>query len=169
MYSSSLSNPSQTSCPSHDDLERTRACDRRRKSLRPCRSGRPARTNSKRNSASMAGIPILYENPAIANHVSGTSFLDASRQLLKAISHLYYDIPHRKSLRDAKYPDGFSSLGEDWKTNSRHRGGRRSGAHARRRSPDELHGQGRLSFRTDARSERSPANSRHSPPRSRNG
>ena len=37
--------------------------------------------------------PYLYENPAIANHVSGTSFLDASRQLLKAMSHLYYDIP----------------------------------------------------------------------------
>ena len=37
--------------------------------------------------------PYLYENRAIANHVSGTSFLDASRQLLKAMSHLYYDIP----------------------------------------------------------------------------
>ncbi|WP_036288379.1 AfsA-related hotdog domain-containing protein [Methylosinus sp. PW1] len=37
--------------------------------------------------------PYLYDNPAIANHVSGTSFLDASRQLLKAISHLYYNVP----------------------------------------------------------------------------
>ncbi len=37
--------------------------------------------------------PYLYENQAIANHVSGTSFLDASRQLLKAISHLYYGVP----------------------------------------------------------------------------
>ena len=37
--------------------------------------------------------PYLYENPAIANHVSGTSFLDVSRQLLKAITHLYYGVP----------------------------------------------------------------------------
>lgn len=35
----------------------------------------------------------LYENPAIANHVSGTSFLDTTRQLLKAVSHLFYDVP----------------------------------------------------------------------------
>jgi len=37
--------------------------------------------------------PYLYENAAIANHVSGTTFLDASRQLLKAITHLYYSVP----------------------------------------------------------------------------
>lgn len=37
--------------------------------------------------------PYLYENAAIANHVSGTTFIDAGRQLLKAISHLYYGIP----------------------------------------------------------------------------
>lgn len=37
--------------------------------------------------------PYLYENPAIANHVSGTNFLDVSRQLLKAITHLYHDVP----------------------------------------------------------------------------
>lgn len=37
--------------------------------------------------------PYLYENAAIANHVSGTTFLDTSRQLLKAISHLFYDVP----------------------------------------------------------------------------
>ena len=37
--------------------------------------------------------PYLYENPAIANHVSGTTFIDMGRQLLKAISHLYYDAP----------------------------------------------------------------------------
>jgi hypothetical protein len=37
--------------------------------------------------------PYLYENPAIANHVSGTTFVDMGRQLLKAISHLYYDAP----------------------------------------------------------------------------
>lgn len=37
--------------------------------------------------------PYLYENPAIANHVSGTTFVDMGRQLLKAISHLYYDTP----------------------------------------------------------------------------
>src|SRR6185503_17608829 len=37
--------------------------------------------------------PYLYENPAIANHVSGTTFVDMGRQLLKAISHLYYDSP----------------------------------------------------------------------------
>ena len=37
--------------------------------------------------------PYLYENPAIANHVSGTACVDMGRQLLKAISHLYYDAP----------------------------------------------------------------------------
>lgn len=37
--------------------------------------------------------PYLYENPAIANHVSGTTFVDMGRQLLKAVSHLYYDVP----------------------------------------------------------------------------
>jgi hypothetical protein len=37
--------------------------------------------------------PYLYENPAIANHVSGTTFIDMGRQLLKAISHLHYDAP----------------------------------------------------------------------------
>jgi hypothetical protein len=37
--------------------------------------------------------PYLYENPAIANHVSGTTFVDMGRQLLKAITHLYYDAP----------------------------------------------------------------------------
>lgn len=37
--------------------------------------------------------PYLYENQSIANHVSGTSFLDSSRQLLKAICHLFYDVP----------------------------------------------------------------------------
>lgn len=37
--------------------------------------------------------PYLYENPAIANHVSGTTFVDMGRQLLKAISHLYYGVP----------------------------------------------------------------------------
>jgi hypothetical protein len=37
--------------------------------------------------------PYLYENPAIANHVSGTTFIDMGRQLLKAISHLYYGTP----------------------------------------------------------------------------
>lgn len=37
--------------------------------------------------------PYLYENPAIANHVSGTTFLDVIRQLLKAITHLYYAVP----------------------------------------------------------------------------
>lgn len=37
--------------------------------------------------------PYLYENPAIANHVSGTTFVDMGRQLLKAVSHLYYDTP----------------------------------------------------------------------------
>ncbi len=37
--------------------------------------------------------PYLYENPAIANHVSGTTFIDMGRQLLKAISHIYYDAP----------------------------------------------------------------------------
>jgi len=34
--------------------------------------------------------PYLYENQAIANHVSGTSFLDTSRQLLKAICHHFW-------------------------------------------------------------------------------
>lgn len=37
--------------------------------------------------------PYLYENPAIANHVSGTTVIDATRQTLKAISHLYYNVP----------------------------------------------------------------------------
>jgi hypothetical protein len=37
--------------------------------------------------------PYLYENPAIANHVSGTTFIDMGRQLLKAITHIYYDAP----------------------------------------------------------------------------
>lgn len=37
--------------------------------------------------------PYLYENPAIANHVSGTTFVDMGRQLLKAITHLYYGSP----------------------------------------------------------------------------
>ncbi|MEP7124147.1 MAG: AfsA-related hotdog domain-containing protein [Byssovorax sp.] len=37
--------------------------------------------------------PYLYENPSIANHVSGTTFIDMGRQLLKAISHLYYGAP----------------------------------------------------------------------------
>jgi hypothetical protein len=37
--------------------------------------------------------PYLYENPAIANHVSGTTFLDVCRQLLKAVTHLYYEVP----------------------------------------------------------------------------
>lgn len=37
--------------------------------------------------------PYLYENPAIANHVSGTTFIDMGRQLLKAISHIYYGAP----------------------------------------------------------------------------
>lgn len=37
--------------------------------------------------------PYLYENSAIANHVSGTTFLDMSRQLLKAISHFFYSAP----------------------------------------------------------------------------
>lgn len=37
--------------------------------------------------------PYLYENPAIANHVSGTTFVDMGRQFLKAITHLYYDAP----------------------------------------------------------------------------
>ena len=46
--------------------------------------------------------PYLYENPAIANHVSGTTFIDVSRQLLKAICHIYYDVPvtSRFILRD---------------------------------------------------------------------
>jgi hypothetical protein len=37
--------------------------------------------------------PYLYENPAIANHVSGTTFLDVSRQLVKAICHLFHSLP----------------------------------------------------------------------------
>lgn len=37
--------------------------------------------------------PYLYENPAIANHVSGTTFVDMGRQLLKAIGHVYHDVP----------------------------------------------------------------------------
>ena len=37
--------------------------------------------------------PYLYENPAIANHVSGTTFIDMGRQLLKAVAHLYYAVP----------------------------------------------------------------------------
>ena len=37
--------------------------------------------------------PYLYENPAIANHVSGTTFIDMGRQLLKAIAHLFYGLP----------------------------------------------------------------------------
>ncbi len=37
--------------------------------------------------------PYLYENPAIANHVSGTTFVDMGRQLLKAITHLFYGSP----------------------------------------------------------------------------
>ena len=35
----------------------------------------------------------LYENSSIANHVSGTTFLDISRQLLKAITHFFYSAP----------------------------------------------------------------------------
>ena len=37
--------------------------------------------------------PYLYENPVLANHVSGTTFVDMGRQLLKAITHLYYGSP----------------------------------------------------------------------------
>lgn len=37
--------------------------------------------------------PYLYENQSLANHVSGTSFLDTGRQLFKAICHLFYDVP----------------------------------------------------------------------------
>lgn len=37
--------------------------------------------------------PYLYENPAIANHVSGTTFIDMGRQVLKAISHIFYNLP----------------------------------------------------------------------------
>lgn len=37
--------------------------------------------------------PYLYENPEIASHVSGTTFFDFSRQLMKAIGHLFYDVP----------------------------------------------------------------------------
>jgi hypothetical protein len=35
----------------------------------------------------------LYENPEIANHVSGTTFFETSRQLMKATGHLFYDVP----------------------------------------------------------------------------
>ena len=37
--------------------------------------------------------PYLYENAAIANHVTGTTFVDVGRQLLKAVAHIYYEIP----------------------------------------------------------------------------
>jgi hypothetical protein len=37
--------------------------------------------------------PYLYENSAISNHVYGTSLLDVTRQLCKAMSHIYYDVP----------------------------------------------------------------------------
>jgi hypothetical protein len=37
--------------------------------------------------------PYLYENPTIANHVSGTTFIDMGRQLLKAIAHIYHEVP----------------------------------------------------------------------------
>lgn len=37
--------------------------------------------------------PYLYENSGIANHVSGTTFIDVGRQLLKSISHLFYGVP----------------------------------------------------------------------------
>lgn len=37
--------------------------------------------------------PYLYENFAISNHVSGTSFLDVMRQLCKAMSHIYFQVP----------------------------------------------------------------------------
>lgn len=37
--------------------------------------------------------PYLYENPAIANHVSGTTFVDMGRQLLKAIAHIFHGVP----------------------------------------------------------------------------
>jgi acyl-CoA thioesterase FadM len=37
--------------------------------------------------------PYLYENAAIANHVTGTTFVDVGRQLLKSVAHLYYDVP----------------------------------------------------------------------------
>ena len=37
--------------------------------------------------------PYLYENPEIANHVSGTTFFETSRQLMKALGHLFYEVP----------------------------------------------------------------------------
>lgn len=37
--------------------------------------------------------PYLYENPEIGTHVSGTTFFEVSRQLMKAIGHLYYKVP----------------------------------------------------------------------------
>lgn len=37
--------------------------------------------------------PYLYENEAISNHVSGTTLLEVTRQVCKALSHLYYDVP----------------------------------------------------------------------------
>lgn len=37
--------------------------------------------------------PYLYENPAIANHVSGTTFFEVSRQLMKATGHLFFSVP----------------------------------------------------------------------------
>jgi hypothetical protein len=37
--------------------------------------------------------PYLYENPEIANHVSGTTFFETSRQLMKATGHLFYGVP----------------------------------------------------------------------------
>jgi len=52
--------------------------------------------------------PYLYENPAIANHVSGTTFLDVGRQMLKAVTHLFYAVPveHRFVLRTAEMDFG---------------------------------------------------------------
>lgn len=35
----------------------------------------------------------LYENPEIASHVSGTTFFEVSRQLMKAVGHIYYTVP----------------------------------------------------------------------------
>jgi hypothetical protein len=35
----------------------------------------------------------LYENPEIASHVSGTTFFEVSRQLMKAVGHIYYSVP----------------------------------------------------------------------------
>jgi hypothetical protein len=37
--------------------------------------------------------PYLYENSAISNHVSGTSLLDITRQVCKAMSHIYFGVP----------------------------------------------------------------------------